>query len=78
MQWTSITVIHILTMFVFYMISDHTDSTVIQHAASNVDAFTHCAYLFLTMLLMCSSHFKLLCNVTPRILTDLTTSIVCH
>ena len=28
------------------------------------------------MLLMCSSHFKLLCNVTPRILTDLTTSIV--
>ena len=28
------------------------------------------------MLLMCSFHFKLLCNVTPRILTDLTTSIV--
>ena len=30
----------------------------------------------LTMLLMCSFHFKLLCNVTPRLLTDLTTSIV--
>ena len=49
MQWTSITVIHILTMFGFYIISDHTDGTVIQHAARNVDACTHCAYLFLIL-----------------------------
>ena len=47
MQWTSIIVIHILTMFVYYVISDHTDGTVIQHAISNVDACTHFAYLFL-------------------------------
>ena len=46
MQWTSITVINILTMFVYCIISDHTDGTVTQQATNNVDAFTHCAYLF--------------------------------
>ena len=44
MQWTSITVINILTMFVYCIISDHTD---IQRATNNVDACTHCAYPFL-------------------------------
>ena len=33
-------------MFVFYIISDHTDVSIIQHATSNVDACTHYAYLF--------------------------------
>ena len=28
-------------------ISDHTDGTVMQRATNNVDACTHCAYLFL-------------------------------
>ena len=47
MQWKSITVINILTMFVYCIISDHTDGTVIQRATNNVDACRHCAYLFL-------------------------------
>ena len=46
MQWKSITVINILTMFVYCIISDHTDGTVIQRATNNVDACTHCAYQF--------------------------------
>ena len=33
-------------MFVFYIISDHTDVSIIQHATSNVDTCTHYAYLF--------------------------------
>ena len=51
MQWTSITAINILTMFVFCIISGHTDGTVIQRVTNNVDACTHCAYLFLVLLL---------------------------
>ena len=47
MQWTSITAINILTMFVGCIMSDHTDGRVIQRATNNVDACTHCAYLFL-------------------------------
>ena len=47
MQWTSITVINILTMFVYCIISDHTDSTVIQRATNNVDACTHWRTYFL-------------------------------
>ena len=51
MQLTSITVINILTMFVnqfvYCIISDHTDGTVVQRATNNVDACTQCAYLFL-------------------------------
>ena len=50
MQLTSITVINILTMFVsqfvYCIISDHTDGTVVQRATNNVDACTQCAYLF--------------------------------
>ena len=45
MQWTSITPINILTMC--GVIFDHTDGTVIQRATNNLDACTHCAYLFL-------------------------------
>ena len=47
MQLTSITAINILTMFVYCIISDHTDGTVVQRATNNVDACTQCAYLFL-------------------------------
>ena len=47
MQWTSITAINIFTMFVYYIMSNHTDGEVIQNATNNVDACTHCAYLFL-------------------------------
>ena len=32
------------------IVSDHTDGTLIQHVANNVDACTHCAYLFLLVL----------------------------
>ena len=46
MQLTSITAITILTMFVYCIISDHTDGTVVQRATNNVDACTQCAYLF--------------------------------
>ena len=31
-------------------IFDHTDGTVIQRATNNVDACTHCAYLFLKLI----------------------------
>ena len=34
-------------MFVYCIISDHTDGTVVQRATNNVDACTQCAYLFL-------------------------------
>ena len=34
-------------MFVFDIISDHTDVSIIQHATSNVDACTYYAYVFL-------------------------------
>ena len=47
MQWASIHTISILTMIVYCIISDHTDGKVIQNATNNVDACTHCAYLFL-------------------------------
>ena len=53
MQWTSITVINILTMFVYCIISDHTDSTVIQ-ATNNVNACMRCAYLFFNFPLACT------------------------
>ena len=33
-------------MFVYCIISDHTDGKVIHNATNNVDACTHCAYLF--------------------------------
>ena len=49
MQWISITAIHILTIFLtvlLYLII-YIDDIVIQHATNNVDACTHCAYLFL-------------------------------
>ena len=46
MQLTSITVINILTMFVYCIISDHTDGAVVQRVTNNVDACTQCAYLF--------------------------------
>ena len=46
MQLTSITAINILTMFVYCIISNHTDGTVVQRATNNVDACTQCAYLF--------------------------------
>ena len=39
-------------MFVYCIISDHTDSTVIQRATNNVDACTHCAYLFFGYIVM--------------------------
>ena len=48
MQWISITTIHILTMFVYCIESDHTDGTIaIQHATKNVDLCTHFAFLLL-------------------------------
>ena len=50
MQWKSITVINILTMFVYCIISDHTDGTVIQRGTNNIDACTHCSYLFFVLL----------------------------
>ena len=50
MPLTSITAITILTMFVYCIISDHTDGTVVQRATNNVDACTQCAYLFLVLL----------------------------
>ena len=43
MQLTSITAINIVTMFVYCIIFDHTDGTVIQRARNNVDACTDCA-----------------------------------
>ena len=49
MQWISITATHILTIFLIvllYLII-YIDDIVIQHATNNVDACTHCAYLFL-------------------------------
>ena len=46
MQLTSITAINILTMFVYCVIFDHTDGTVVLRATNNVDACTQCAYLF--------------------------------
>ena len=49
-QLTSITAINILTMFVYCIISDHTDGTVVQRATNNLDACTLCAYLFFVML----------------------------
>ena len=33
-------------MFVYCVISDHTDGTVVPRATNNVDACTQCAYLF--------------------------------
>ena len=35
------------------IVSDHADGTVIQHATSNVDACTHCAYLFFSCVIDC-------------------------
>ena len=49
MQCTFITATHILTRFLYCTIPDHIDGTVIQHATNNVDAHTHCAYVFLSM-----------------------------
>ena len=49
MQWIPITATHILTIVftvLLYLII-YIDGTVIQHATNNVDACTHCAYLFL-------------------------------
>ena len=46
MQLTSISAITVLTMFVYCILSDHTDGTVVQRATNNVDACTQCAYLF--------------------------------
>ena len=48
MQRISITATHILTIFLtvlLYLIT-YIDDIVIQHATNNVDACTHCAYLF--------------------------------
>ena len=53
MQWIPITATHILTILftvLLYLII-YIDGTVIQHATNNVDACTHCAHLFLEVLL---------------------------
>ena len=50
MQWTPITATHILTIFLtvlLYLIM-YIDGTVIQYATDNVDACTHCVYLFIS------------------------------